>query len=146
MQIIILASSLFAYIVSSATAGNSYDDIGQMPEIEINAPRYHSEKADSIGLMPGIVVFGERYAPQNEHVLFDTYTNYRSSFQSLSSYLQKYAVYILMAIITLTWGIIALTKIFHLHHEATKGKIDMTQLHEWVKRQQIKKLRKYEIK
>ncbi|MGB3477845.1 MAG: hypothetical protein WBB67_01650 [bacterium] len=146
MQTIILALFMFTQMVVSVTAGESYEDIGQLPEIEINAPRYRGEEADSIGMMPEIVVFGERYTPQNENVLFQTYTDYRTSYQSLFRHLHKYAVYILIAIFTLTWGIVAITKIVHLNHELRPREKHRKLLHEWVKRQQIKQLENYEIK
>ncbi len=146
MQPIILAFFVLTQIAVNVTVGESYQDMGQIPEIEIEAPRYRGEEADSIGMMPGIIVFGERYAPQDENALFYTYSDYRTSFQSLSTSLQRYAAYILIAMLTLTWGIIVLTRIFNVHHEPIGREKSRKQLHAWVKKQQIKKLKTYEMK
>lgn len=116
-------------------------EMGLQPEILVTAPRYKSEEADSIGTMPGIIVYGERYEPESEQKLIISYENYRNLYNAAVQFIVKYGVYLAIGIAAVTWGVITYSRFHSFAHEPTVHHVKKkdSALHKYYKRCQKNK-------
>ena len=54
-----------------------------LPEIEITAPRLSEHPGDSVGMIPEIIIYGEKSTPQSVSKMVRTYSHYKSNYQRL---------------------------------------------------------------
>lgn len=67
MQGLIAIIVAIAQVAGGATAEQTFEYIGQMPEIMVTAPRYEHEDVAWSGMMPEIVVTATRYEPSADN-------------------------------------------------------------------------------
>ena len=141
--IMIAAASALPYGYGGDTILSS--EMGLQPEVLVTAPRLEEEQGDSIGMMPGIIVFGERYQPENERNLIVSYQNFRNVYNAISHFLVRYGVYLAVGIATITWGVIAYARYHtYAHAPATHHPKDKeSALHKYYKRCQRNKEQYY---
>jgi uncharacterized membrane protein len=130
--------STLPYLLSLtlALAGTGADDlvsstldhpaVGIIPEIEVFAPRYVDGDNDSLNLVQGITVFGKR-----EETIVQSYDTYRKSFLGLTTLLGEYAIYLIVALVSMTFCIVALTKLVKTHHIHLAHQHRHSQIHEY---------------
>ena len=131
-----MLSLSFILIITVSIAGNTspttvierpeYIGTDVIPVIEVIAPRQLMDEIDSLNMVQGITVFGER-----DEVTGQGYTNYRKSFFNISSLFSEYAVYVLVALITIIFGVVALVKVVRHHHAHLAHQHKHHQLHEY---------------
>jgi|GEM_PF-3467500 len=97
-----------------------------VPVIDVIAPRQLADEIDSLNMVQGITVFGER-----EEYTEQGYRTYRRSFFTLSTLISEYAVYAIAAIVTVTLGAVALVKLVRSHHIHLAHQHKHNQLHEY---------------
>lgn len=97
-----------------------------IPVIEVIAPRQLMDEIDSLSMVQGITVYGERdeFAEQG-------YRSYRRSFFNISALISEYAVYFVAAIVTVAFGAIALVKVVRHYHIHLAHQHKHHQLHEY---------------
>jgi hypothetical protein len=120
MSLIIIAAIILipqiGYTSSSDLAPEqNYIGSDVVPEIEVVATRLISDSMDSIGAMPGIIVYGER--PEVAENLYIQQTlNRNKLIVSLSDIFGKYALFSLAAIFMITLSIVAVSKAHMMAH------------------------------
>lgn len=112
---LLIMSSLVSYGQGSDTILT--EEMGLQPEVLVTAPRFHDENTDSIGTMPGIIVYGERYQPEDEQNLIVTYRNFRRFYHAATQFVVRYGIYLAVGIATLTWGVIVYSRYIAYAHE-----------------------------
>jgi hypothetical protein len=123
---------IFTLSLAQSTTGNgvSYtpDLIGMdvVPEIEVFAPEYIDGTTDSHDMVQGVTVFGEKEALAEQG-----YRTYRRSFATLSAFISEYAMYVIVGIVTVTFGAVALTKVVKGHHIHLAHEHKHSKLHEY---------------
>ena len=110
-----------------------------LPEIEITAPRYSNHEADSVGMMPEIIVYGKEYSPQSVNRLLKTYDGYRSSYRNSLDHILNYGILIIAAIFFFTFVIIVLVKNNYHSHILVPRHEKESQLHRWVQKHHNRK-------
>lgn len=125
--LLLIASSLTGSPMDALTT-LVQDNIGAdvLPEIEVLAPPYIEGQIDSLNMVQGITVFGEK---DDEAV--QNYNMYRRSFRALSALFGEYAVYVIVGILTAAVGLVALSKIVRNHHIHLVHQHKPSSLHEY---------------
>jgi len=119
---------MFTVLCSTLASDN------MLPEIEITAPRYSTQEADSVGMIPEIVIYGRGYSPQGTNRLLETYRSYRTAYQNFFNHILNYGILIIAAIFIITFIIIVLVKGNHHNHILVPRHEEESQFHRWVQR------------
>lgn len=123
-----MSALMFTVLCSMLASGN------MLPEIEITAPRYSNQEADSVGMMPEITVYGKEYSPQSVNRLLKAYDRYRSGYRNFLNHILNYGILITAAIFIFTFIIIVLVKDNHHNHIFVRRHEKESQLHRWVQK------------
>jgi hypothetical protein len=107
-----MSALIFCVLCSTLTT----DDM--LPEIEITAPRYSNQEADSVGMIPEIVIYG----------------SYRTNYQNSLNHVLNYGILIIATIFILTFIIVVLVKDNHHYHILVPRHKEESRLHRWVQR------------
>jgi hypothetical protein len=131
-----MCTFFYLLIIAVSTAGGpsgaiapltqDHFDSDLLPEIEVLAPHYIEGQIDSLNMVQGITVFGEKGddAVQN-------YATYRRALHTLSVFFGEYALYVVLGIMTAAVGAVALTRIVRSHHIHLAHQHRLSQLHEY---------------
>lgn len=105
-----------------------------LPEIEITAPKFYSKMSDSVGMIPEIIIYGEKNEPQSVNKMIRTYDRYRTTYQQIFGIIWNYGILIVTVLFIMTFIIIVLVKEYHHSHVFVPRHQKESQLHRWVRK------------
>lgn len=115
ITLIILIPQIGYSSTSDLAPEQYYAGSGVVPEIEIMATRLIHEPMDSIGPMPGIIVYGEK-PDMNARFLIERTKTRNRFFVDLSDTIGRYALFTIAALFMVSLGIVAISKVHHIAH------------------------------
>lgn len=117
MKIFIISLVFVAVFTGLALFRMEDGVVGQMPVIEVNAPRYSGEETDSVGMMPGVVIFADRPFSVGGSRGVEEFRQYRSEYPVVAGELVKFVIFMMAFLIFFIIGIIALVRAVRFHHQ-----------------------------